>query len=95
LYPSLYEGWGLPIVEALQHGRPVIASNRGAVPEASLGFAEIIDPDDRQAWRKAISTEAHSPRRHIIAQDIPRWDQTANAVKVHLSRLLKSVEVAV
>ena len=72
LFPSLYEGWGLPVVEALQHGRPAIVSNRGAVPEASLGIAQIIDPDDRQAWRRAIVAEAQSPRRQVLARMVPK-----------------------
>ena len=92
LYPSLYEGWGLPVVEALQHGRPVIASNRAAIPEAGLGLAEIIDPDNREEWRRAILAEAQSPRRRVVAQDIPNWDETADAVKQHLSRRLNSLE---
>ena len=62
LYPSLYEGWGLPVVEALQHRRPVIASNRGAVPEAGLGIAQIIDPDDLAAWCEAVAAIARAPR---------------------------------
>ena len=86
LFPSLYEGWGLPVVEALQHGRPAIVSNRGAVPEAGLGIAQIIDPDDRQAWLRAIAAEAQSPRRRVVAPSIPNWDYTADVVKQHLSR---------
>ena len=95
LYPSLYEGWGLPVVEALQHGRPVIASNRGGVPEAGLGLAEIIDPDDQQAWRRAIIAAAQSPRGQVLAQGIPTWDHTAEMVKEHLLRLLSPAETDV
>ena len=95
LYPSLYEGWGLPVVEALQHGRPVIASNRGGVPEAGLGLAEIIDPDDQQAWRRAIIAAAHAPRGQVLAQGIPTWDHTAEMVKGHLLRLLSPAETDV
>jgi len=94
LYPSLYEGWGLPVVEALQHGRPVIASDRGAIPEAGLGVATIIDPDDRSAWRSAIITESRTPRRRIAAKEIPTWSDTARNVKGHLSRMLCQTEVS-
>ena len=55
LFPSLYEGWGLPVVEALRHGRPVIASTRGAAPGAAFGMATLVDPDDRAAWRLGIA----------------------------------------
>lgn len=77
LYPSLYEGWGLPVVEALQHRRPVIASNRGAVPEAGSGIAQIIDPDDLPAWCEAIAVIARAPRADTPAIMLPSWDETA------------------
>jgi FkbM family methyltransferase len=93
LYPSLYEGWGLPVVEALQRGRPVVASNRGAIPEASMGAATIIDPDDRSAWRCAIIVEAQAPRRQVLVEDIPSWDHASRIVKNRLSALILQEEV--
>jgi glycosyltransferase involved in cell wall biosynthesis len=95
LYPSLYEGWGLPIVEALQRKRPVIASNRGAVPEAALGAATIIDPDDRSAWRNAIIAEALTARRQVLVRDIPTWDDASQAVRHRLSDLVSQTEIRV
>jgi len=94
LFPSLYEGWGLPVIEALQHGRPVIASNRGAVPEAALGVAHLIDPDDHDAWHGAILTAAKSPRRDINVWNIPSWDDTAAVMKKQLFDLRDSTETA-
>jgi FkbM family methyltransferase len=88
LFPSLYEGWGLPVVEALQHGRPVIASNRGAIPEAGFGAVDIIDPDDRGEWRRAITIAAHSPRKHVTVAEVPNWDLTAESIQQHLSNVL-------
>ena len=83
LFPSLYEGWGLPVVEALQHGRPVIASSRGATPEAGFGVATILDPDDRAAWRTALITASRAPRQVIEIEPelLPDWDSTARAVQ--------------
>ena len=46
LYPSLYEGWGLPVSESLALGRPCIASNRTSLPEAGGALARYFDPDD-------------------------------------------------
>lgn len=54
VYPSLVEGWGLPIVEALAVGVPVIASNTSAMPESGGGFARHFDPSSTEAIAAAI-----------------------------------------
>jgi glycosyltransferase involved in cell wall biosynthesis len=54
VYPSLIEGWGLPIVEALAVGVPVIASNTSAMPESGGGFARHFDPSSPEAIATAI-----------------------------------------
>ncbi|MBV1706450.1 MAG: glycosyltransferase family 4 protein [Hyphomicrobiales bacterium] len=54
LMPSLAEGYGLPIVEALGMGTPVIASDIAVFREVSQGAATLIDPLDGPGWRRAI-----------------------------------------
>jgi glycosyltransferase involved in cell wall biosynthesis len=54
VFPSRYEGFGLPAVEALGAGKALIASTGGAIPEVVAGLAPCIDPDDEQAWYDAI-----------------------------------------
>ena len=46
VYPSLYEGFGLPLVEAMQCGVPVIASNASCLPEVLGGAGVLVDPND-------------------------------------------------
>ena len=48
-YPSLYEGYGLPIVEAMALGVPVLTSNRSSMVEVAGGAAELVDPEDVDA----------------------------------------------
>jgi glycosyltransferase involved in cell wall biosynthesis len=50
VYPSMYEGYGLPIVEAFARGKAVITSNRGSIPEIAAAFAPCLDPTDEAAW---------------------------------------------
>jgi glycosyltransferase involved in cell wall biosynthesis len=50
VYPSMQEGYGLPIVEAFARGKAVIASDRGSIPEIAAAFAPCLDPTDEDAW---------------------------------------------
>lgn len=46
VFPSLYEGFGLPVLEAMACGTPVVASNRSAVPESAGDAGLLVDPTD-------------------------------------------------
>lgn len=55
VFPSFYEGWGIPVTEALSLGKLCLSSNRGALPEAGAGFAELLDPDNVAQWADRIA----------------------------------------
>lgn len=54
VYPSFYEGFGIPILESLFCGTPVITSNLSAMPEAANGMGELIDPHSPIAIKNAM-----------------------------------------
>lgn len=54
LLPSLYEGFGLPVLESMQLGTPVLTSTEGSLPEIAGDAALLVDPYDSQAIRRAI-----------------------------------------
>jgi glycosyltransferase involved in cell wall biosynthesis len=54
VYPSTYEGFGLPLVEAMAVGCPVIASDRTALPEVVGEAGILLDPDDVDGWADAM-----------------------------------------
>ena len=61
LFPSLYEGFGLPPLEAMQASTPVIASNVSCMPEILGGAACLVNPTSQQEWMNAIHTITTNP----------------------------------
>jgi glycosyltransferase involved in cell wall biosynthesis len=75
LMPSFAEGFGLPIVEALQLGTPVLCSDIAAHREIAGDVAELLDPLDGPGWKRAILDYAKpdSPRRMDQIRRLARW----------------------
>ncbi len=61
--PSLDEGFGLPAIEAMAAGVPVVVSRRGALPEVCGDAAAYVDPDDPRDIATTVAALLHAPAR--------------------------------
>ena len=65
VYPSRYEGFGIPIIEAIQSGLPVVAATGSCLEEAGGPDSFYVDPDDSEGLREAI-LKAIAQRDHLV-----------------------------
>jgi glycosyltransferase involved in cell wall biosynthesis len=78
LHPSRYEGFGMPVIEAMSLGVPVLAARCDAVDEVAGGFATLLPPGDVDAWAaaiKAVAPPAAQARDHARSFT---WDAAAD-----------------
>lgn len=93
VYPSLYEGWGLPIGESLWFGKLCVASNTSSMPEVGGAFCDYFDPYDIDsmvaALRRPVAEAGYLERREveIDRSRLRSWDDSADALLAALERL--------
>jgi glycosyltransferase involved in cell wall biosynthesis len=98
-YPSIYEGFGFPVLEAMTAGLPVVAARAGTIPEVAGDAAVLVEPTNEDALAaeldRVISDEA--TRRELVARGRDRvhafsWAGTARALTSCYRRLAESAE---
>jgi len=84
IYPSLYEGFGIPPLEAMSYDCPVVCSNTSSIPEVVGDAGQYFDPYDTESMRLAIEdvTESNDLQGYLAAKGRKRleffsWDQCA------------------
>ena len=86
VFPSLYEGFGIPPLEAMSYGCPVVCSDTSSIPEVVGDAGQYFDPYDKKSMQEAIEIVINSSelRNSLIAKGYLRlkefsWDKCANA----------------
>jgi hypothetical protein len=85
VYPSRYEGFGLPVAEAMACGCPVITTKLASIPEVAGDAALYVDPDDPHSLREALDAVRDPNRRATMVAtgasraSLFRWDRAAAA----------------
>jgi glycosyltransferase involved in cell wall biosynthesis len=84
VYPSVYEGYGLPVIEAFSRGKAVLTSSGGALLEFAQGLSPCLDPTDEQAWYDTMRQWIESPQVRLpYEREIrvrfrhPTWSEAA------------------
>lgn len=96
VYPSQYEGFGIPVLEAMACGCPVIASNSSSLPEVVGDAGILVEPNNVEALVEAIFTVLHDEefRRVLKEKGVQRasqftWERTARTTRDLYVSLLK------
>ena len=72
LYPTLYEGFGLPVVEAMASGAAVVTSNSSALKEIAEGYADLVNPVDTEEIAQAITHSMTDPEHRQALRALGR-----------------------
>jgi glycosyltransferase involved in cell wall biosynthesis len=90
LYPSWYEGFGLPLHEAARFGTPCIASTSGALPETAPQGTLFAPPTKPHLWVVAIQRVLHEPAKHRTQTALTNWQQATSLMATVLRTLDKN-----
>jgi len=94
VFPSLYEGFGLPVIEAMACGTPVLTSNTTSLPEVAGDAALLVDPSSINQIKTGIEKlcsdsvlRLNLSQKGLQRAKLFKWDEVASRVKVILAKM--------
>jgi len=94
VYPSFWEGFGLPVLEAMQSGVPVIISNNSSLPEIAGEAGFLVNPDNAEDWGQAMGIlfKDENHRNQLIQNGLLRskdfsWENSAQKLKSIINKI--------
>lgn len=92
IYPSFYEGWGMPIAESIMRGAPCLASNTSSMIEVAPNHADYFNPSSTDELLDGIISMLEpgtlaKKRKHLATYKATTWDDSFKQVKVFLEKL--------
>jgi glycosyltransferase involved in cell wall biosynthesis len=97
VFPSIYEGWGLPVSESLTHGKFCLASSAASIPEAGGEFCEYLDPWNVPLWTERLAfyfahQSAVQEKEKIILQNYKphTWLEAASSIVLAVDSLAET-----
>ena len=97
IMPSHTEGFGMPVLEAMAMGVPVVAADRGALPEITSGAARLFEPDDEHALTEILLELLASPQTRQIMREtgwrrsrVFTWQHAADGVRAAWAKAIES-----
>ncbi len=102
VYPSLYEGFGIPVLEAFACGCPAILSNRSSLPEVGGDAAQYFDPENQASLVAALSevlnnndAAEHMRKKGLERVKLFSWDDTARKTLETYKKVIRSYNATV
>jgi glycosyltransferase involved in cell wall biosynthesis len=95
VYPSLFEGFGLPVLEGMQFGAPTLTSNSSSIPEVAGDAAILLVPEDAEGWANAMLRLAVNQSERYALQEAAQKQAARFSWQDSARKLLQLYEEAV
>ena len=86
VFPSLYEGFGMPPLEAMACGTPVIVSNTSSLPEVVGDAGMLVDPESVEEIAEAMQKHTQAGKRNVVGKNIS-WNNSIALLQNYIENI--------